>query len=301
MNSLIRILFVLLVLDSGIHSGIIDSNDKYTIIMSLAKSEYKMYEPVLAKIELINNDTLPMTVYTLYSISSYEPSVKIFKWNGEIYSDQGVRGFYISRPSTIIQPRDTLVFSLPINRWGNPVESSGNMDFTNVYFDNFGYFPPGEYFAYFDFSENSMSRYSTYVRSNDVAFNVSELTEEDEQILKLYKQNKPDEILKDFPENPFSEHILMWKMLPYWNKVNEFIESDYGIFKNKYPESFYFLYWRFILPLLVSAQDKYNDFDKGLLYLQAQQEEGSFLAKVLQNKPFTNIIKYYGRPYEEIK
>ncbi len=272
----------------------------YKMTMSLLKSEYKIYEPVIAKFELINQDVKPLVIYSIYDDVSYEPGFVTDNSNINAYNN-GSRGFYISTPSAKIQHGDTLLFSMPINNWGDPISNPQSLSFEEVYFDQYGYFSPNEYSIYFRLRKDLIERYGSDLKSNSVSFTVTELNYEDEEILRLYKEKKYNEIVTKYPDNPFTEHVWMWNLRPYWITVNESTELDYEIFFNKYPDSPYLFYWRFMLPYFVAAEKKEGSFEMGLNYLKVQQTEGSNLNRSLNNKPFTNIIWHYCHIDKEIK
>lgn len=280
--------------------GIEYDNDKYKMTMTLLKSEYKKYEPILATLNLINNDSKPMKIYNLFEHFSPEPNFYIINTdNNKIYTRNNQSLSFISNVRAKIQSGDTLIFSMPINNWGEKTSYPKSLTFEDVYFDQFGYLPPGNYKAYFYFDENMQQLYGTSLMSNEVTFKVNELTEEDTKILKLYKEKKYDEVINIFPDNSFTEHVLAWKLLPYWLKTTENTENDYNQFFSKYPNSSYTLSWSFMLPYVIAAEKEKGTYKAGLEYLLNSQNSSEKVKKVLKNKGFTSIIKSYGRELED--
>lgn len=284
-----------------IGAGTRNSENKYSMTMSLAKNEFKKYEPVIGKFALINHDSVSLDIYNLFENTSGEPDFFISDNKGNVYTQSNRIHNFISDVRTRLEPGDTLVFSMPINNWGKETKYATNLSFEDVYFDQFGYFPQGDYKVYFYLNPDMAARYGTSLTSNEVSFKVTDLTQEDEEVLRLYKQKNYHEILNKFPENPFAEHVWIWNMLPYWNKVTDNTETDYNQFISKYPNSSYLLSWRFMLPYLVSAEMKKGDFKKGVDYLLGLQKAINTVNNALTNKPFTTIIKSYGKQLDELK
>lgn len=277
------------------------NGDKYSITMSLPKQEYKKYEPVIAKLNLVNNDKNPLEIYNVYDDLSGEPNFYIKDKFGNIYDNRHRLGSYINAYTADVNPSDSLVFSMTLNNWGKETSYFSNLSFDEVYFSQWGYFPAGEYTAYFFCDLRIPKGNIIKIISNEVTFKVTELLQEDEEILKLYKQENYNEVLNKYPNNVFAEHVLMWKMLPYWIKVSPSTETDYNQFIQVYPNSMYLYSWRFMLPYIKAAEIKEGSFQKGLDYLLNRTEPESTASKSLSNLPFTTIIKNHGKFIEKNK
>ncbi|MCI0716939.1 MAG: hypothetical protein L0Y77_11625 [Chlorobi bacterium] len=272
-------------------------NDKYSLKMSLAKREYKKYEPVIAQFELVNHDSNPMPIYNLFEEDSEEPGVIVIDEKGnKLEINNGVKAYFVPWIHTILQPGDTLIISMAINNWGSEASPSEKwLDYDdNIYFGEFGYFEPGNYKAYFYFNNIAQERYSTSLQSNEVEFTVKELSEEDKNVLKLYrdlrKQRKFDKITLDYPDNIFSEHVYARNLLTkYLGKTSYNTIEVFNNFVNKYPNSFYLLDWNFLSIFLKSASDFKGNHQEGInLILNIQTSET--LKRVLKNRAFLRYI-----------
>ncbi len=262
-----------------------DSLNKCTMRMKLQKNAYKEYEPIYGNFTLINNWTEIINIYQLYEYLSGEPNIYIKNSNGIVYAINNVTLRFAYVVATEILPGDSLLFSMPINNWGEATK--------DIYFDQFGYFPPGSYTAYFYLKEDDAGKYGSAMISNEVSFKIKPLSSEDEEILRLYKQSKYNDVINNYPDNPFTEHIWEWKLHPYWIITNENTENDYNEFILKYNTSSYFAYWRFLLPYLVAIEKKMGDFNVGIEYLKNKHKLNSFMKDVLNNKSYINLIKRY--------
>ncbi|MCC6865995.1 MAG: hypothetical protein IT280_07515 [Ignavibacteria bacterium] len=278
--------------DPFLKAGGNSNGDKYIVSISIPKQEYKKYEPVVAKLKLVNNGTKPLDIYNVFNELSSEPHFTIKDSFGHVYDSRNRTGLFLSYYTTELPPRDSLVFSMTMNNWGKATSYEYTNSLDEVYFSQFGYFPPGDYKAYFHCSP---LRNDEEIFSNEVAFSVTDLTQEDTEILKLYKQKNYDEALAKFPNNAFSEHMLRWKMLSHWNEISSNTESDYNNFIQKYPNSMYLYDWAFMLPYLKAAEQNQDNFDRGIDYLLSIQNEESAAKQSLLSTPFTTIIKNYGK------
>ncbi|MBE2227665.1 MAG: hypothetical protein IAE93_09995 [Ignavibacteria bacterium] len=278
--------------------------NKYSVSISLPKQEYKKYEPVIARVSLVNHDTKPLDIYNIYDRMSSEPKFTIKNQLGNIYDNRSMVGFYLSTYTTELAAGDSLVFSLVMNHWGEPTLYNSTKSLDEVYFSQFGYFPVGEYKAVFHCSP---LRNDEEIFSNEVVFKVVELTVEDKEVLNLYKENKYDknkydEIVAKYPNNVFAEHILKRKMsLHYSSDITDNTENDYKDFLEKYPNSMYFYSPDFIFPYVNAAEQKHNSFQGGIDYLLSLHGENETISKSLSNMSFTTIIKKYIEFYFRIK
>lgn len=279
-------------------------SDKYTITLTLPKFEYKKYEPVIAKIVLTNHDTKPLDIYNIHDNLSGEPHFTIKDKYGNVYDSRNMVGFFIPTYTSEVPPGDSLVFSMTMNEWGKPTSYETTKNLDEVYFSQFGYFPVDDYSAYFHCSP---LRNGEEIFSNKVVFKVIDLTQEDIEVLQLYKENKYnknkyDEIVSRYPNNVFIEHILKRKMsLYYSSKITDNTESDYNDFIQKYPNSMYFYNWTFMLPYIKAAEQKQNSFESGVDYLLSIQSQESLAKQSLSSNAFTTIIKNYGKVFEKNK
>src|SRR4030095_3412186 len=269
-----------------------NNEDKYTITLVLPKHEYKKYEPVIAKVTLVNNDSMPLNIHNIHEAYSSEPHFTIKDQLGNVYDSRSLVADLIDAYSTEIPPGDSLVFSMAMNNWGKPTSYEFNNSMDEVYFSQFRYFPEGEYTARFDCSP---LRNEERIYSNDVVFKVNDLTNEDTEVLRLFKEQNYDEVLLRYPTSIYSEYVLRWKMLPFTSRITPNTERDYNDFIQKYPMSMYLYDYGFMMPYLKSAEQKKDSFEGGINYLLSLQSQESLAKQSLSNNPFTTIIKNYGK------
>jgi len=269
---------------------------KYSMRMSLAKTEYKKFEPVIARFELVNHDSEPMAIYNLFEKSSDDPAVMIVDEKGRKKDEnKGRWGFIVPWLHTVINPGDTLLISMPINNWGK--EASRPIRYKpddSVYFGEFGFFEPGQYRAYFYFNEGNIERYGSAVQSNEVSFTVIDLNDEDKKVLAMYKelqkQRDLSEIISKFPDNDFTEHVTATNLLYlYTEKISQSVLNDYNAFIQKYPNSYYLLNWQFMTPFLKSTAEFHGGQSSGINYLR-NTYTSEVLSQVLSNAAFLRGI-----------
>lgn len=276
----------------------VNNGDIYKITLSLPKQEYKKYEPVIAKVILVNNDIKPLDIYNLHTYISDEAKFTIRDQFGIIYDSKQLAGFFLSHYTTEILPGDSLVFSMPINNWGKATSYESTNSLDEVYFSQFGFFPVGRYTANFHCSP---LRNNEEVYSNDITFIVTDLLQEDKDVLQIYKAEQYDEALFKYPNNIFAEHILRWKMLSHWSRITSNTENDYNDFIMKYPQSMYLYSWGFMLPYIKAAEQRMDSFEGVVDYLLNVQNQESLAKQSLSNKSFITIIKNYGKIIENNK
>lgn len=202
-------------------------DDKYKLIMSLPKTSYLKYEPVIAKFEVINNDTIPLNIWDIFwTDANYLRTMRITDNLGYTYQINQSPGDMLvvyNSPDYIVQPSDTFTISMSINNWGK--------DNGTRILGQFGYFPSEQtYEAHFE---------NEQLISNIVKFEVIDLNEEDNELLDLLKNKQISETkLQMYGDNPIVEHIYAKYFL---NTV-----QDYYDFFSRYPTSFYMYYDRFM-------------------------------------------------------
>ena len=236
-----------------------DSADiKYKINMSLPKKAYKKYEPVIARFDVINNDSKIFDIYNLFNPDLQEAHVKLIDDLGNQFD----RNEVIANPLVVrklhykVLPGDTLSLSIPINNWGKKNKNSTIAD-NDWFFDQYGYFEPGrKYIAHF----YNFNDYGCELISNDVEFEVIDLNDSDNQLLESYKEetknykyNTLEKLIFNYPENTFTEYIsAIYLLNKYWmvQWANEYtpndVRTDYEKFFDHYPNSMYLLNHSFL-------------------------------------------------------
>ncbi|MBE2256158.1 MAG: hypothetical protein IAE65_08155 [Ignavibacteria bacterium] len=127
--------------------------------ISTEKTTFKEHEPIEILIKYINNSN---KIDTLFSIDSYGATTIDFEvknLNGDILKSQRNKPTFLdNEPKFILQPNDTLIFTLSINNWYGVISKHKNKL-------NKNYFPEGEYFINArlptNFGEN-------YIYSNEI-------------------------------------------------------------------------------------------------------------------------------------
>lgn len=254
------------------------SDNKYKMIMSLPKTTYKKYEPVVAKFDLINNDTLPLDIY--YDIfwieANYLFTIKVVDNLGKIYSVNQTPGdmmIVYKAPDYIIQPGDTFIISMPINNWGKENDTR--------HLGQFGYFPSGQTYE---------ARFSNeQLTSNIVKFDVIELNKYDNDLLNLLNNWAVSEsTLQMYEDNPFVEHIYA----KYFLKSVE----NYYDFLTKYPSSYYMYYDRYMSKLYTTQFIDEKNIEKIISNIKtsiSSDQFNQFLSNRAIQERVNEILKMY--------
>lgn len=212
--------------------------------MELSKSTFKQYEPIIALFTYRNDTDQPDTIYSLFS--SYVDKIKyiIEDEKGNVFSENTnpIALTIFSVPEYVVSGHDSLKISLPINNYGKAFTSNS---FRNN-FRYFGYFPPGKYKAYGKI-EGSNNVNLNNTRTNIVEFEVTGLDERDRLLLELELEKNYEQIINEFPESPFTEHVYVEYLnkkfqIDYkstYNYSQNEILASYKKFFKKYPNSYY--------------------------------------------------------------
>lgn len=295
MNTTLRLLLLLIVVVcSKTISDIQDREPHVSINMKLSKSNYKEYEPVIAKFVLVNNDSKTYNIYTMFSLYCRETIIDITDNYGHHWFQNNSPFDYtiIGNPRYTLKSGDTLIVSMPINNWGDLLRGNG-------LFAQLGYFPAGrKYKAALIFNE---------LKSNQVEFEVDSLNEEDKKVIQLdndiYGKITLDsaaiksEIL--YPDNIFTEYLSAEGLgTRYWkdlrkDKNNPPIEpliKDYEIFFTKYPDSYYIYDDNFMWPYYFNIFYNKRNFKK-ILAEQIKNNKSNALKEVLSYNNAESRIK----------
>lgn len=299
--------------------------NKYEFKIELPKYTYKMYEPVIVNIQLINHDSIPLELWGNFEPPYYYPEAEITDEYGKGYGVYNSHNANIDvnfkTPTNIIQPGDTLFVTMPINDWGKKVRWVSPKD-NDDYFGNNGYFEKGKYTANitasFNFKMNDPDSFKyenvfqlyTFdeVKSNYVYFQVIEINDTDKEILKLFKEAdflyniKPyKDVIDLFPENALTEHVYAYylggKYLNHFrNKNYKYIndlDNDYQNFIFKYPNSLYLLDSWAVKPYIYRY---FIDINTNELKDDFEQLYSDFIS---QNK--YNMLKYFLKNKRRVK
>lgn len=272
-------------------------SDKYSITMSLAKKIYKKFEPVIAKFELINKDDEPLNISEMFVSVSSQSIIKIKDDMGNQWSANQTPSkfdFIALQPDYVVQPGDTFLASMSINNWGEA--------FRPWYFDQFGYFPPGrKYDATF---------YNGKLVSNEVEFEVEDLTEEDETFINTYKLGFDSAAasiaVSKYPDNPFTEYVRAvliahshWKIInKEYNYKGTGLIADYRNFFDEYPNSYYMYDDGFMAALYFKFFAGKDDYSKILPKIKSEirnSQLNRFLCSAGIEDRIKTVIKRFER------
>jgi hypothetical protein len=282
-------------------------SDNHPVKMSLAKQTYKKYEPVVAKFEIVNHDSVPLPIFSFEKMASFTNIIIYDESGRSLGGHKGGHASWILAPRTIVQPGDTLVISMSINNWGKDTKYWDEENHTDdYYFSEAGFFEPGNYRARLRFDP----QFEFFnLESNDVYFTVTDLTEEDKEILKLYREvfgiargfeaadmiayeSKLEPIFAMYPDNPFREHIEADRLYSYyWIHIKEDAENGYNSFIHTFPNSYYIFSPRFMTPYLATLKSKKGNFESGVSYAVTEHPESDALQTTLRDDALLSWIK----------
>jgi hypothetical protein len=221
------------------------ASDTTSLKLSLQKSEFKKYEPVLVKIEYVNNHKIIDSIYFDFIDHSLSTlTFKIISQYGKVYDTKLLDDMILRadkpKPRILLNPGDTICASRIMN-------SLFGLKDDSIHFYNCGYLEPG---IYTSFAEDNISGNS--LRTNKISFTVSENTQQDKLVLNLLREKHYREVFDNYPGNPFTEHVYAYycnfEIYPLMtnNMDYELIKNSYYNFMIKYPGSFYNMNYSFI-------------------------------------------------------
>lgn len=267
--------------------------------ITLSKTEYKLYEPILVKFVYVNRSPKTTSI-GLNFVESYERSVNFFitSAEGTVYDKKihSAEGLVFEAAQYSVNSGDTFSISMVLNR--NYGELGGSAD--QYYgksgcFGNFGYLEPGKYLIY---AEDIIG--DSAFKTNEVAFTVKALKDDDLKILELVRTNKYEEVFKKYPLNVFTEHAMAMycENLPAQNEkggTDTFaIDSSFGKFINKYPNSFYDMNAGFVNSYFTKIINKSSDINEVINNMTVRYRATQF-ANFINNKAVkNNLVKNYG-------
>lgn len=260
----------------------------YTVTVvniSLPKKIYKMYEPIELQYEWINYKDEPDTIWALFSSSAFIKQF-ITDEQGKVYKNNYMELDAMYMPQYFVAKGDTLKKTITLNHSGKKfADSMGEQ-----YFHCFNYFPPGKYKVYSVIDRDVIKEYPEPIKTNEIEFEITGLTDQDENILALAQKEKYEEALNLYPSNYFDEHLMKSEInmrIKEFYKAGEMNErykdtsvlpEKYEAFFEKYPNSLYNLGDGFLIRYLrVSSRDSAG--------AQLKMEE------LLNKYPGTNIAR----------
>jgi len=258
--------------------------------ISLAKTRYKQFEPILIKFTYVNETEQTDTIRQNFVDGMEETDFKVRTAAGKIYSRRNPtpissRGVYFNGPTCYLQPGDTLLASMILNK------RYGEETTTALPFDLWGLLVPGTY----EVSAKTVIGSSEY-ETNVEKFEVIDLDEEDRQALQLVVDGNIDRLLIDFPQHPFIEHAL----LRYVARLHMFYDdanppdldqtiSDYRIFFDRFPNSYYCINMRVMKGFLGRLAYSTPNFMRQVSFVR-DQFPGTLLYKTLATRGFIDLF-----------
>lgn len=260
---------------------------KSSLNISLSKYSYKQYEPILTLIKFINNKNLPDTIVRMFNEYEDDLNFNIIPLDGQYYNRR-VKSFSIlfAPNPYIVQSKDTFLFSRNLNNFGNDMEGSN-------YFGMAGYLSPGRY----KLLAKGRNKNNSYV-SDTLEFEVLELNNEDNLILKMLNEKKYSEILDTYPNSPFYEAVSsFYATKSFKTKLvrNYYLKDDimnlYKSFFNRFPNSYYCYNPSFIGFMFSKLTASTNDIISEIQELK-DEYYGFALCKFLEQRDIVkDIIK----------
>ena len=200
-----------------------------------------------------------------------------------------MEGLIYLKPQYFIIPGDTFFVSMVINRYYGETVSNDSR-----FFSNSGYFKPGNYKIY---AEDIFG--DVILKTNEIAFNVLELNEEDKKVLELIHNKKYDEVFNNYPFNTFTEHAYSeycterLYLMETGNNNTDSINTAFFNFINKYPNSLYNINIGFVNSYFTKITYKTSDVNDALNNIKTKTE-GSLFDKFIENRPIKEeLIKNY--------
>jgi hypothetical protein len=212
----------------------------------LSKKKAKLFEPFEVKFRYINKGNADDSVYYIFDDACDYLRFNITDENGRVFDrKEGTApepSINPREPHYIVAPGDTLIMVMRLVSFGKYTLSNDSS-----FFENPWYFPPGKYhgYAYVVHDVFDKKVFDPALKSNNIEFEILDLTHEDKEVLKLYKQHKYDEIKEKFSSNDFIEQIYRQEIREISRKIHEKNLEENGLiepyitFFSKYPNSFY--------------------------------------------------------------
>ncbi len=251
--------------------------------ITLEKKKFKKYEPILVMFEYVNKNSDIDTVRLDFTDEYDETSFIIETDNNKIYNTRNrtpLSTTYFNGPRYFLPPNDTFIASMTLNyKYGEELKDL-------VPFDMYAFLKPGKYKV----TAKTTIDGKEYI-SNKEEFEVVDLSSEDITVLGLVANKNIDELLKNYPENSFTEHALVRDVISRRvgtennPPTKEERINDYKEFFYRFPNSFYninsIVIESFLGKLANSSQNYFQDIEN-----IKNQYPGSLLYRVLNKEYF---------------
>lgn len=215
-----------------------DSNSNDNISIKLSKRIYKKYEPISYTFSYFNSGSETDSIFI--DMDAMEFTYFLLDENGNSYGDKFdkfIPSYGRGKPQFTVKSKDTLKLTYILN-------GSVGKELKEKYFYKKAYYEPGKYSISVKILINSQ-----VLTSNVEQFEVEEISDFENQIVKLEKERKYDYLNENYPDNYFMEFILISR----FQYLNYLKYSDENIDK----EELSLAIWNTLIKLLQDFPDSY--------------------------------------------
>lgn len=242
--------------------------------ISIAKTEFKKYEPILVRFDYINIHNKIDTIFGFFNeYADFSIKFVIKSEENKVFNKKLHYQIALSWNSSqfFVEPGDTITLSTPLNY------KYGTLSVYN-YFGYYGYLEPGNYKFY---AQDIMG--GTFCKTNELSFKVTDLDGQDINILNMVSNHEYKEVFSSFPLSVFAEHAFAM-YLNYVIVSNDIDKTAfnglYQDFLTRFPNSYYGLNWAFICSYFYKMKDNNYNIDEILSYMKPE----------IINSPFEKFI-----------
>jgi hypothetical protein len=263
-------------------SGAEKDNNKDILELFLTKTKYKLFEPIEVLFKYINTGLEDDSIYLLFDDNFDYMKFNLKDENGNIYNSKFTPHFDVGflKPEYIVKPGDTLLAVMQLYLYGKIPKNNDSS-----FFGTSGYFPVGIYSGY---------SFAEILKSNNINFEIEDLSREERIILNLTKNNNFEKIKSEYPSNNFNEYIsrievrnILVKVLENSLSITK-LATAYENFINQYPNSFYSLYYLGSYLNIISHKNK-SDIENNMQLL-IDKNPSTIVSNYLNNNFMRKII-----------
>ncbi len=253
-----------------------NDRDGLTFDIEARKQTYKLFEPVVVKAKVINNSKDTLKFFDEFNEQISDMDIITIDENQQKYNNNFLGEVFTrsyKNPKILIHPFETLYVAMKVNNWGKGIQLFEEDEHkmlvpqkdNDSYFGQFGYFPIGTYKLHME-----LPRFGHF-KSNEINFEVAELTLDDKELLKLLKDNKADNAISTYPNNSFIEHIFadqIYGSIRHFDldkptsSEKEQMKQLFVKFFELFPQSFYLYKTNFLYSLMKSVQVNNESFSR---------------------------------------
>ncbi len=261
-----------------------NSSDEDKLVVSLKKNKYKIFEPIDALVGYIKNNFIDKN--KMFSVIDNIVQFEIQDTNGNIYNYKDIFSFDKAGSSHFdleLIDRDTISYLEVLNQYGKQINNHDS-----DYFSYNRYFPPGKYRGFAFTTGDS-------IKSNVFEFEITDLDQQDMEILALLKHNEFEIISINYPESYFAEYIAREKVRIELGKYsrNEIglvdLINHYKYYIDNFPDSYYNIYF---IPNYLRFSEKAHKITDDLIEELIVNHQGTFLENYLRKKITKVFLKF---------